>query len=300
MKFPAFDYVAPLSLRDAIAILEADEDAKVLAGGQSLLPLLALRLARPSVLVDLRHADLEDVAVSAGEIPGDTLTVGSMTLQVRLGSDPVIAAAAPLLADAVGHVGHQATRNRGTLGGSVAHSDPSAELPAALVALGASVTVHGPHGQRHIACRNLADGYFTTTLAPAEVITEIRVPIAGARHGASWCEWAARSGDFAEAGCGVAVELDPDGACRAVMAAACAVAPTPVELSGFLAPVLTGVTSTTPEVLRQVASVVRRNTAAAGDDKSELVSLLAARAVKRAFDSASAKVDGRYPAQAGR
>nr|MDQ2728487.1 FAD binding domain-containing protein [Actinomycetota bacterium] len=160
MKPPPFDYVCATSLEEAVSALAGDEDAKVLGGGQSLVPLLNLRLARPTVLVDIARLGLDEVTVDGG-----MLRVGAMARQRRLEVDPLVAAAVPLLSDAVAQVGYPATRNWGTIGGSLAHADPAAELPAVAVALGASLLATGPTGSRRLDCANLADGFFTTTLA---------------------------------------------------------------------------------------------------------------------------------------
>jgi carbon-monoxide dehydrogenase medium subunit len=284
MKPPPFDYLAAATIAEAVAVLAADEDAKVLAGGQSLLPLLALRLARPSRLVDIARLGLEQIEWDPG---GPTLRLGARTRQRRLETDPAVGRAAPLLREAARHVGHPATRNRGTLGGSLAHADPAAELPAVAVALDAQVTVTGPDGSRQLTCAELVEGYFTTTLGPAEILTEIQVPAAGPRHGAAWWEWAPRAGDFAEVGVGVALELDPGGRCHWVGAAACSVTSVPFVLGPTLdAAGVVGAESATPALLRAVAQAVKRTAAPAGDDKAELAALLAARAVASAFAAA--------------
>ena len=277
MKFPPFRYLAPADLGEALDVLAGDEDARVLAGGQSLLPLMALRLARPSTLVAMDGLGLDEVVVEGG-----LLRLGAMTRQSTLEDDVRVAAAAPLLAGAAAHVGHRSTRVLGTLGGSLAHADPAAQLPAVLVALAASVVATSPAGSRRIACADLASGHFTTGLDQAEVITEILVPVAAPRSGWAWCEWAPRAGDFADAGVGVAVTIDPEGACGAVGAAASGVGSGPLDLTALLTPLLTGVSRPEPPVIREVAAVVEREAA------SELAGLLAARAVHRAFLSVPA------------
>lgn len=287
MKFPPFDYVRPATVAEAVGCLAADEDAKALAGGQSLLPLMALRLARPAVLVDIGRLDLATVRL---DVPA-TLRVGALVRHSTLLTDPVVAAHAPLLAAAAAHVGHPAIRNRGTLAGSLAHADPAAELPAAAVALGATVTVEGPGGAREMAVSDLIDGFFTNHLEPGELITAVVFEAAGPGQGSAFCEWAPRSGDFAEVGVGVAVDIGDDGACTAVRAAACGVAGAPVPLAAGLQPVLAGAAAAGPAQLVEAARLAR---AAAGDagadeDKAELAGLLTARAVKRAFDRAAAR-----------
>jgi carbon-monoxide dehydrogenase medium subunit len=245
LKFPPFDYVFPACLEEVFAVLSGDDEARVLAGGQSLLPLMALRLARPSVLVELEPLGFDQVEVAAGG-----LRLGAMARQAALEDSPSVLAHAPLLAEAVRHVGHRATRVRGTLGGSLAHADPAAELPAALVALGASVVVASAGGERSVLCSELAVGPFQTRLGPAEVLTRIDVPAAGDASGA-WCEWAPRVGDFADAGIAIALSWSGDGVCIRVGAAACGVAPLPVDLTSVLAPLVAGVRRADPVLLRE-------------------------------------------------
>jgi carbon-monoxide dehydrogenase medium subunit len=297
VKPPAFEYVGATSVAEAVAVLASEEDAKVLAGGQSLLPLLALRLARPSRLVDIGRLRLDEIELGPDDSPaagayaggagGPTLRLGALTRQRRLETDAAVGRAAPLLREAARYVGHPATRNRGTLGGSLAHADPAAELPAVAVALDALVVATGPDGSRQLTCAELVEGYFTTTLEPAEILTEIRVPAAGPRHGAAWSEWAPRAGDFAEVGVGVALELDAHGVCHWVGAAACSVASVPLVLGPALAEAgVVGAESAAPALLRAVAQAVKGTASAAGDDKAELAALLAARSVADAFERA--------------
>ncbi len=201
MKPPAFAYRAAETVEGAVAALaELGSDACVLAGGQSLVPLLNLRLVRPSALVDIgRVGELSGIHAN-----GD-LRIGATTRQADALRSPHVAARAPLLADALRHVGHSATRSRGTLGGSIAHADPAAELPAVLLALDGAAAVRSADGERTVAASSLFLGPFTTALAPGELITALRLPAApaGARHG--FCEIARRHGDFALAGAAVVV-----------------------------------------------------------------------------------------------
>lgn len=297
MKPPPFEYVRASSLEEAVGILAGEEDAHVLAGGQSLMPLLALRLARPSVLVDLGALGLDTIeeltpqaASPAGADggPAGSLRIGAMVRQRRLELDPCIAAACPLLADAARQVGYPATRNLGTLGGSLAHADPTAELPAVAVALGGQLTAVGPNGARRLACTELGDGFFTTTLARDEVITEVELPLGRPPHGGAWCEWAPRAHDFAESGVGVAVELGADGECVRVHAAACAVGGRPLELGASIAAAgLLGATSVSSVAITAVARAVQRVVATIDEERAELTGLLAGRAALLAFERAS-------------
>jgi aerobic carbon-monoxide dehydrogenase medium subunit len=202
MKPPRFDYHAPHSLDEALALLARyGGDAKPLAGGQSLVPLLNFRLARPAALVDLNR-----IPALAGirEVNGD-VAFGAMTRQRSVEFSPLVARRLPLLAEATRWVGHLPIRSRGTIGGSIAHADPSAEYPAVLTALGGTVVVHGPKGQRVLAPAELFETYLTTSLAPDELLTEVRLPAMPSGAGWAFEEFARRHGDFAIVGIAAAV-----------------------------------------------------------------------------------------------
>ena len=194
MKPPPFAYECPTEVAEAVALLATHgADARPLAGGQSLVPLLNFRLARPAVLVDLnRIAALGQVAVEEG-----TLRIGAMARQAAVEADPAIARGWPLLTEVIGHIAHPQIRNRGTIGGSLAHNDPAAELPAVTLALDAQMTVQGPEGARTIQAADFFAGTMETALAPDELLTEIRVPALPDGTGWSFQEAARRQGDFA-------------------------------------------------------------------------------------------------------
>jgi CO/xanthine dehydrogenase FAD-binding subunit len=197
VKPAPFDYAAPVTVSEALALL--DEDSRPLAGGQSLVPMLNFRLARPALLVDLeRVAGLDHI-----EARGGALRIGAMARQAAIERSPVIAEGWPLLREAVRLVGHPQIRARGTVGGSVAHADPKAELPVALSALGARFHVRSTTGARTLAAAELFLGPLTTALAPDELLVEIEVPAppAGARY--AFAEHARTHGDFAVAGAAV-------------------------------------------------------------------------------------------------
>jgi carbon-monoxide dehydrogenase medium subunit len=290
MKPAPFEYVAVSSLVEGVRALSTDEGAKVIAGGQSLMPLLSLRLARPTLLVDINRLGLDTLTVDPGD---STIRVGALVRHRRLELEPLVSRSAPLLAAAAPLIGYPAIRNRGTIGGSLAHADPVAELPAVLVALDGSVVVTGSSGDRSISALELFDGFLTTSLAPDEIIVEVRLPpfaSPGQREGAAFCEWAPRTGDFAVAGVGVAVAVDGSGMCIAVGAAACGIGSTPLLLSDAIG--RAGVVGATAEksvsdgLLRAVAAGVTRACAGSDGDRAELAGLLAARAVSRAFRNA--------------
>ncbi|PYN10075.1 MAG: molybdopterin dehydrogenase [Candidatus Rokuibacteriota bacterium] len=202
MKPPKFEYHAPSTLDEALALLARyNGDAKLLAGGQSLVPLLNFRLARPAALIDLnRITSLAYIREHDGHV-----RLGAMTRQRAIEFSPVVARRLPLLREATRWVGHLPIRSRGTIGGSIAHADPSAEYPAVLTALEGEVVARGPKGERTLSSGALFETYLTTTLAPDEILTEVRLPVMP--EGAGWAfeELARRHGDFAIVGVAAAV-----------------------------------------------------------------------------------------------
>jgi aerobic carbon-monoxide dehydrogenase medium subunit len=207
MKPAPFEYLVPRSLDEAIAALaSAGSDAKVLAGGQSLIPLLNFRLARPSLLVDLNHVD-ELAFITPAE---RGVAIGAMTRQARVERDKHLANTQPLLTEAIRWVGHAAIRSRGTVGGSLAHADPAAELPAVAVCLGARLKLVGPRGSRVVDAEDFFLGYLTTVIEPDEILVETWLPPLRPGTGQVWLEFARRHGDFALAGVAVSLSLDHD------------------------------------------------------------------------------------------
>jgi carbon-monoxide dehydrogenase medium subunit len=197
VKPPSFDYVAPPSLDEAVAVLaDEDQDSKVLAGGQSLIPLLSLRLAYPDVLVDLGRID----GLGSIEHADDTVVIGAMATQHEAETSHLLHELCPLVPEALANVAHPQIRSRGTVGGSVAHGDPAAELPAVVVALDATVRAVGPNGTRTIAARDLYSGMMTTTLREDEVLTSVEIPTVREGSGSACVEVARRAGDYAMAG----------------------------------------------------------------------------------------------------
>lgn len=176
----AFDYVRAGSAEEAIALIsEHGSDAKFLAGGHSLLPLMKLRLAQPAVLVDIGR--LKDLSYIKED--GDHIAIGALTRHMDVEKSPILAQHSPLLAHAAGHVGDPQVRHRGTIGGSIAHADPASDLPATTLALGATYVVQGPNGSREIAASDFYRGFLESDLAEDEMLTEIRVP---KMNGAGW------------------------------------------------------------------------------------------------------------------
>jgi carbon-monoxide dehydrogenase medium subunit len=226
MKPAPFEYHAPESLVDVTSLLsEHGDDAKVLAGGQSLVPMLALRLTRFEHIIDLnRVEELRGVERSNG-----TLTVKSMTRQSTVEHDAAAGAAVPLLAEAIPLIGHFQIRNRGTVGGSIAHADPASELPAVALALDAELEVAGPSGSRRVPASDFFIGTWTTTIGDDEILSAVHFPVWDGKAGFAVEEIARRSGDFALAGVVAGVQLDDAGAVSRSAIAFLGMAPTPVR-----------------------------------------------------------------------
>ncbi|MCC7359675.1 MAG: xanthine dehydrogenase family protein subunit M [Anaerolineales bacterium] len=212
MKPAPFEYAAPASLDAALALkAEHGDEAKFLAGGQSLIPAMNFRLVQAGLLVDLnRVPGLAARAVVDGE-----LRLGAMARQRALERDPLVARHAPLLAEALPHVAHPQIRNRGTLGGSLAHADPAAELPVIAVALDARLRARSLSGERWIPASEFFLGLLTTALTPDELLVEVALPPLPPRTGTSFHEFARRSGDYALLGVAAVVTLDPAEVCTA-------------------------------------------------------------------------------------
>jgi carbon-monoxide dehydrogenase medium subunit len=226
MKPAAFDYAAPRSVAEAVALLAGTDGAKLIAGGQSLMPLLAFRLAAPSLLVDLRKVpDLDRI-----EIAPDHVRLGARVRWCDIERDARLAAAQPLLAAAITHVAHYQIRNRGTVGGSLAHADPAAELPGIAVTCDAVLSLVGPGGTRDVAARDFFLGPLQTVLRADEMIVALRLPAWPAGRRFAFEEFARRRGDFALAG--AALFFDLDDANRVVNAhvGAIGVGPVPLRL----------------------------------------------------------------------
>ena len=224
MKPPPFAYAAPETVTEAVRLLteNAESEPRVLAGGQSLIPLMNFRLAKPGYLIDLRKV----AGLSGIRREGDVLVVGAMTRLAELERSPEVAMAAPLVAEAVGLVAHTPIRNRGTVGGSLAHADPAAELPAAALALVAELVAVGPAGPRTVPVAEFLQGPFTTALQPDEILTEIRLPVWHGGH--AFVEYARIHANFAVIAVAALVTLDGGQLQRAAIALT-GVAPTAIR-----------------------------------------------------------------------
>ena len=226
MKPPKFHYFAPQSIGEALELLAQHAgDARVLAGGQSLVPLMNMRLVHPGILVDINGIhELAYIKVWDGG-----LSIGALTRDAALSGDRMVAERLPLLREAAHYVGHPAIRNRSTAGGSIAHADPAAELPAVMVALNAEFVVHDSAGSRTIAAQDFFKGYLTTDLKEGELLTELLIPGLPSRSGSAFVEFARREGDYALAGVAAVVVLDEDGTIADARLGLCSVGPSPVR-----------------------------------------------------------------------
>ncbi|HEX4356152.1 MAG TPA: FAD binding domain-containing protein [Pseudonocardia sp.] len=229
MKPAPFEYLRAGSVAEALAALAEHEDAKVLAGGQSLLTLMNLRLARPAMLIDIGGlAELDRVFSDV-----DDVLIGALVRHRRVETDPELRALVPLAAAAAGHIGHVGIRNRGTLGGTLAHADPAAELPLVMVTLGATCYVESrADGVRAVPAEQFFLSYYTSALRPDELLTWVRVPRLRAGQGWGFVELARRHGDFAMAGAAAVVSVDGRGQVCAVRAGLMSAGETPLLVSG--------------------------------------------------------------------
>lgn len=219
-----FDYRTVREVGEAVRLLEENgEDAKVLAGGQSLMPLINLGLARPTVLIDINSiGELDFITERNGSV-----AIGALTRHSTAEYSDVIRRLIPLLADVYPMIGDPQVRNRGTLGGSLAHADPVAELPTVAVCLGATITVQGPKGTRDIPASEFFVTYLTTALEPQELVTSVQFPVPPPRTGYSFQELVRRKGDFAIVAAAATVQLGADGSCSNAQLALAGVGPTP-------------------------------------------------------------------------
>jgi len=225
VKPPQFDYHDPRGIDEALALLpEHGEDGKVIAGGQSLVPLLNFRLTYPGHLIDIGRVP----TLSYVRRQDRTLRIGAMTRQATLEASPLVAAHWPLLTEALGFVAHAQIRNRGTVGGSVAHADPAAELPVAFTSLEARFHAHSKNGRRTIGCEDFFITHLTTALEPEELLVEIEVAAVPEGTGWAFTEYSRRHGDFALGGAAALITMQ-DGVCNRARIALLAAADTPLR-----------------------------------------------------------------------
>ncbi len=226
MKPPSFDYFAPTRTEEAVALLsEYGDAAKILAGGQSLVPMLNFRLARPQVLVDINR--IEELAYISASDKG--ICIGALSRHRALETSPLVQAKCPILSFAARFIGHVTIRNRGTFGGSLAHADPSAEFPLVLTALGARILVRGASGERTLVPKDFFLGLLTTALNPTEILIEAWVPQLKKRTGWGFRELTLQHGAFAIVAAAALITLDEQGVCTDARIALGSVAPVPVR-----------------------------------------------------------------------
>ena len=292
MKPAPFDYYAPTSVEQALAHLsEHGYEAKVLAGGQSLVPMMNFRLVQPSVLVDLNP--IPDLAfIQPGKDGG--LRLGALTRHHQVEVDPLVAERTPLLHEAMPKIGYPQIRRRGTLGGSLAHADPSAELVAVSVALDGHFRLRSPRGERWVPAQDFFVGLFTTVLEPDELLIEVVLPALPARSGCSLMEVARRHHDFALVGVAAVVTLDERGACQQARLVFLSAGDRPMQ-ARRAAEGLRG-QAPTPEVIRAAAEVAASDEIdpssdihATADFRRHLAKVLAARALEQACRRAAGK-----------
>jgi carbon-monoxide dehydrogenase medium subunit len=227
LKPAKFDFHAPRTLDEAVALLgRYGEDARVLAGGQSLVPLLNFRILQPRALISINHCS----ELGFLERRGDALGCGALTRQIDAERSALVSESSPLLAAALPWVGGAANRNRGTVCGSLAHADPLAELPAVAVALDATFHIRGPNGMRALPAAEFFIGDLTTAIEPGEMLVSVDFPVCGSRTGAAFVEIGNRAHGFAVVGVAAQIELSETGRCHSVRLAAIGVDSTPVRL----------------------------------------------------------------------
>jgi CO/xanthine dehydrogenase FAD-binding subunit len=289
VKPAPFEYLAPDDLESALAAMrQHGYDAKLLAGGQSLIPLLNFRLASPSILVDLNPlGDLDFVRPS----PAGGLQIGAMTRQSALESDPLITERAPLLHEAIPFIAHPQIRNRGTLGGTLAHADPAAELPAIALALQARLRIRSDISDRWVEAKDFFVGLLTTALEPEEILVEIEIPPSPPRSGWSFLEVSRRHGDYALAGLAAHIALDEAGCCTTARLVYLSAGDGPLLVTTAVEPLL-GQEPSDPvlqEIARQAAAEEVQPTGdihASAEFKRHLCRVLTYRALKTAYERA--------------
>ena len=294
MVAPAFEYVAAGSYEEAVRLLEDGHEAKVLAGGQSLMPMLNLRFARPELLIDINAADDRQPSVADGVLRLPALTRHRVLLEHHL-----VRRHCPLLAGAVLHVGNVRVRNRGTIGGSLAHADPTSEIGTSALATGAQVVARGPGGERTLPVANLFLSYWSTTLGESEILTDVLIPVAGPRQGWSFHEMVRRTSDFAIVAVAAMVELH-EGA-ETIAAARVALAGVADRVMLADSPLLTGLTGLTGSMLSGGGGAVGMADAiadslepvddvhASADYRRRLARVLVARALREAYADAAGR-----------
>ena len=286
MKPAPFKYFAASSLDHALSLkAEHGEEARFLAGGQSLIPAMNFRLARPAVLIDINGLN-----GLAGIEQSETIRVGALTRYCRLERDNDFLSSCPLFADALPHVAHPQIRNRGTIGGNLSHADPASELPTLAVAMEARMRLKSSSGEREVAASAFFKGLLTTDIAPDEMLVDIEYPKPQPRSGDCFMEMARRRGDFAIAGVAAIVTVDDEDACAKVRLALCGVGETPVDASEAVTFLVGQPCADAP--LKAAAAAVEAvvdpsgNVHATADYQKHLAGVLTQRALRTAYQRA--------------
>lgn len=286
MKPPPFSYHDPTTVGEVVGLLGRLENAKLLAGGQSLMPMLAMRFVQPDHIIDINR--VEDLAYLRDE--DGSLAVGAMTRQRALEFSPLVRARCPLMQEAIRQVGHRQTRNRGTLGGSLCHLDPSAELVSVAAAVDATVTVAGRDGTRAMAFADFPRGYMTPAVEADELLTGVRFPAWPAGHGYAFVEFARRHGDFAIVSAAALLDEDASGTIRRASLTLGGVGPAPVRMHAVEA-ALVGRTAA-PALFRETCAACREIEAmedihAPASYRQHLAAVLSRRALETAHQRAA-------------
>ncbi len=272
-----FDYEVADSAEHAISLLGSREDAKLLAGGHSLIPLLRLRFSRPSLLVDIGRIGELSYVRDAGE----QLAIGALTRHRALREDPLLQEHCPIVSHTAGLIGDPQVRHRGTIGGSLAHGDPASDLPAVMLALGADLVVSGPGGERTVAAGEFFRGVFETAVGPEELLTEIRVPKLGSWTGWSYLKYTRRAQDWATVGVAAIVRRQ-NGSVDEARIALTNMAPTPVRASATEQALVAGEDDAAVHIADE--SDPPADTAASAEFRSHLARVLGRRALEEALN----------------
>jgi len=281
---PAFEYLRPKTVPEAIALLKQHGDeAKILSGGQSLIPMMKLRLARPGYLIDInRIAGLAYIKEEGG-----FLKIGGLTREAELEASPLVRSKYPLLTDTTAVIADPQVRNLATVGGNLAHGDPANDHPATMLALGASVVAIGPSGEREIPVEKFFPGLFTTALQPDEILKEIRIPIPTPSSGGAYLKLERKVGDYATAGVAVQVTLDGSGTCTRAGIGLTNVGFTPIKATKAEASLQGKVLD--KAAIQQAAQLAASESQptddirGSADYKRDLVRVLTSRAIERAI-----------------
>ncbi|NKY25214.1 FAD binding domain-containing protein [Nocardia gamkensis] len=287
MKPASFEYHAPATAEEAVALLaDLGDEAKIISGGQSLVPMLALRLAVFEHLVDLRRLD----ELRGIETEGDSVRIGAATTHAEVGRSEDVRRGVPLLARATPLIGHFQIRNRGTIGGAIAHADAAAEYPVVALTLDARIETLSPRGRRTIPAAEFFTGMWTTDLAPDELVTAIVFPVWHGRCGFAVEEFTRRSGDFAMAGAAVAVRLDADSRVERCAIGLFGLAPTPLRATRTEAELIGRPVDATPEEIGRSATAglnaISSDVHGSADYRRRVGAAMVARAWRRAVEEA--------------